>query len=258
MSKKIKLKIPNKVKPNLHTLFHLWIDRVAKSRKKSYCANGFYTRDEIRALIDSGFFSIEDFDDDADYVFPYSEMNHDDDLDAYEEYWKNQERKQRRHNNLDLSYGYEKKGKRKRHKKGKCKVVDINQPYSGWEDYPSEIDVDYDGMSYQNDDEEEYKKYKEAHASDLDERPRYDDKLTIWYYPEYMNKYDRLEFNTLKDFDDFCADEGILIPIDVAEEIAFKPISHVCSYVNSRDDYGVAVGESYYEMLEAAEAYSEI
>ena len=39
---------------------------------------------------------------------------------------------------------------------------------------------------------------------------------------------DKLEFNNLKGFDDFCSSNDFLVPPYVGERIAYRPVSHVC------------------------------
>ena len=263
MSKKINLTIKGKIKPNLWELFHTWHDKIVKkARKESINRFGNW----FSELADMGYY-MED--DDANYVFPNNDL---DDDDAYEKYWKRQEAKRKRREKMaydEMIDFYEigkEDGKKKKHKnRGKrkrCKIIDINTPYCGWEDNPTivgnsqnEIDREYGGMSYQDDEEEEYKRYKEAHTSELDDRPRYDDVTRIWYYPDYTNRHDRLEFDSLMEFDEYCEKEGIVISKDVAEELVYRPINHVCNYLLGGSFYETASGETYVEMLENIPVY---
>lgn len=274
MSKKINLTIKGKIKPNLWELFHAWHKRIVKKAKKdSFSKFGNW----FSELADMGYYMD---DDDANYVFPYNDLDDGGD-DEYEKYWKRQEakRKQREKMTYDEMIDFyeigKEDGKKKKHKnRGKrkrCKVININTPYSGWEDdptivgdsqndsewedNPSKIDMDYGGMSYLDDEEEEYKKYKKTHASELDDRPRYDDVTRIWYYPDYTNRHDRLEFDSLMEFDEYCDKEGIVISKDVAEELAYRPINHVCNYLLGGSFYETASGETYIEMLENIPVY---
>jgi hypothetical protein len=54
------------------------------------------------------------------------------------------------------------------------------------------------------------------------------DKYYIYYYPDYRDKTDRLEFNTLKEFDDFCAKNEFCVPPYTGERVAYRPVSHCC------------------------------
>lgn len=239
MSKKINLTIKGKIKPNLWELFHAWHKRIVKKAKKE-SINRF--GNWISELADMGYYMD---DDDANYVFPYNDLDNGGD-DEYEKYWKRQEAKRKRRERMaydEMIDFYEigrEDGKKKKHKnRGKrkrCKVIDINTPYCGWEDDPTIV-----GDS-QND-------------SELDDRPRYDDVTRIWYYPDYTNRHDRLEFDSLMEFDEYCESEGIVISKDVAEELAYRPINHVCNYLLGGSFYETASGETYIEMLENIPVY---
>lgn len=276
MSKKINLAIKGKIKPNLWELFHVWHKKaVKKARKESLNRFGNW----FNELSDMGYYMDDDEDDNGSYVFPHNTF--DDDEDEYEKYWKRQETKRKKRERMvydemiDFYKIGEEGGKKKKHKnRGKrkrCKVIDINTPYCGWEDNPtvvgdsqngskrgnnpSKIDMDYGGMSYLDDEEEEYKKYKKTHASDLDERPRYDDVTVIWYYPDYTNRDDRLEFDSLMEFDEYCDSEGIVISKNAAEELVYRPVNHVCNYLLGGGFCGTASGETYVEMLDNIPIY---
>jgi hypothetical protein len=78
----------------------------------------------------------------------------------------------------------------------------------------------------------------------------------IWFYPDYKDKTDKLEFNSLKDFDDFCAKNEFLVPPYVGERIAYRPVSHVCLNPGAKER-GVdeimgaeSYGDMYYEACE--------
>lgn len=273
MSKKIQLIIPNKTKPNLHVLFHAWIDRVSKDRKNSRSQyDDIY--DEWEYLAEMGLLGIypsEDDFDDCDVVFPYNSRskarrNGMSDDDAYEMFWQQEEEKRRRRaarearkngNIIDAEYveysevdGGKKKHKHRSKGKGKKnKIEDLNVPYSGWEEDP---DIVGDGTNFHDfhDYLNKTKNRRDSWENDIDERERFDDHAIIWYYPNYANKDDRLEFNSLKDFDDFCADEGFVVPPYIAEEIAYRPISHVCLRPDARERgiYEIFAAESYADM----------
>lgn len=253
MSKSIKIIISDKERPNLHSLFHVWIDRKYKNYSPRYeydeylselAAMGLYPYDE------------DDYDyDDGDVVFPinnkgnrgncmgYGNDDYISDDDAYEMYWRQEAEKRKRReareakkrggNILDADFvdfcsNGTRKPKHKHRSKGKKeKEVDIYTPYSGWEEEPDES------------------------GSDLDNREYFGDHVTIWYYPNYSVKDDRLEFNTLRDFDDFCCDEGIHVPSNIAEDIAYRPISHTClnPYARTSGVRELFAAESYADMV---------
>ena len=158
-----------------------------------------------------------DDEDDPNLVWPIPNKekkgkNKRNDDDAYAQYWEKEERKAK-----------------KKHKKGKnARIININDPYSGDEENPTE-----------------YASYEDLESDGIN-----DGKL-IYFYPKYRNKEDRLEFNTLREFDDFCADYGYAVPPYVGEEIAYRRISHVCLRPDARE-YGmfeIMAEESYADMM---------
>lgn len=213
MSKKIKIAITDKVKPNLRMLFRIWINRVIEESNNISCQ---YDEDEWMSMLG---ISDDEYFDDCETVFPFSnDVTSISDDDAYEMYWAKQEAKAKA-----------KYHKRKHHKKNKRKKFNLNVPYSGWEEDPDIVGDD----------------------SDFDERERFDDHCTIWYYPQYYNKSGRLEFNSLKDFDDFCFAQDFVIPPYIAEEIVYRPISHVCLRPQSAECgvHELFAAESYADMV---------
>lgn len=264
MSKKIQLIIPNKTKPNLHMLFHVWVDRVSKERQSSHSSyDDIYN--EWSYLAKMGLLEIypsEDDFDDCDVVFPYNSRNNArlngmSDDDAYEMFWLQEEAKRRRrearkqHGNIiDAEYsevGGKKKHKHRRKGKGnRNRIMDLSTPYSGLEEEPDIVGYGTNFRNYPN----KTKDKRDSWEDDIDERERFDDHAIIWYYPNYFNKEDRLEFNSLKEFDDFCADEGFVVPPYIAEEIAYRPISHVCLRPEARESgiYEIFAAESYAAM----------
>lgn len=203
MSKKIKIYISDKLRPNLHKLFHEYLDSKFDSvnRYHDNLAYGYG-------------YDVYDVYDGYDTVFP------DDERDIYIQFWEAEARKQelrekrrmdalKSHNRSSkLSHDeyvdveeYDGKGRKKKHRHSKSKsqsrsnCLDVHVPYSGYEENPDEV-----GDSYH----------------------------VVWYYPNYNDKDDRLEFDTLKDFDDFCLDEGILVPPYMFQELINHRVSHVC------------------------------
>ena len=231
MSKKISISIPDKIKPNLHELFHVWLTRfnLEKKNKSRNRHNPFedYTESELLYLMSYGI-NPYDFCDDYDYAYPT-----DDDFDDVDYVFPsgddfsfggckdgNKHRTKKKHNHLDDGFSnyVEIKSKKHKHKRGKSsKKIDIYTPYSGFE-------------------------------GDVDDESS--DSVLIWYYPNYSNKDDRLEFNSLKEFDDFCRDEGFVISPSVAEGIAYRPVSHVCLMPESRERgvYELYAADSYADM----------
>jgi hypothetical protein len=191
-------------------------------------------------LSDMGFYPDEDFDE-GEIIFPYNSSRKKkhgklSDDDAYSRYWAREEMKRnarraaRQSKMIEDAEYVEVKGKKKRHRnKGKkFDYFDITKPYSGEEEAPTEFD-DYEEIG-----DDGVLEGKE-----------------IWYYPDYHTKDDRLEFNTLKAFDDFCADNGFVVPPYVAENIAYRRVSHTCLRPDARESgiFEIMAEESYADMM---------
>lgn len=220
-----KIKIPLKnIRSYIYDLFHEYLDgqyELSKSNVHRNRAYDYMDDDEVIALMQLGYVFPEDedfdygniYDDDEDYnqVWPPKKEKT-----AYDVFWENEERKAKS------------KHKRGKGKKSKARVIDITQPYSGEEEDPTE-----------------YASYEEIGSDGILEGKE------IWYYPDYKDKYNKLEFNTLKEFDDFCADNGYVVPPYTAENIAYRRISHTCLRPDAKDDgiFEIMAEESYAEMM---------
>ena len=222
-----KIKIPlENIRQYVRDLFHEYMDEqyeIRRSKPHRNRAYDYMDDDEVVALMQLGYVFPED--EDFDYGNYYDE---DDDEDynqvwppkkektAYDVFWENEERKAKS------------KHKRGKGKKSKARVIDITQPYSGEEEDPTE-----------------YASYEEIGSDGILEGKE------IWFYPNYRDKYDKLEFNTLKAFDDFCADNGYVVPPYIAENIAYRRISHTCLRPDAREDgiFEIMAEESYADMM---------
>ena len=234
MSKKIFVPLEN-IKSCLHDLFHEYLDEQysLERTQRPYDDYDYMDDDEVLALMQLG------------YVFPGMEdyfMGGDEDDD--EVIWplkpkKGKKGKKSKRTANDVYNDYweeeEKKAKRKHHRK-KARIVGINTPYSGEEEDPDE--VGYDDLSTNG----------------------IDDGKVIWYYPNYRDKDDRLEFNTLSAFDEFCADEGFAVPPYVGEQIAYRRVSHCClnPYAREQGMFEIMAEESYADMLYEAVDVTEL
>jgi hypothetical protein len=129
---------------------------------------------------------------------------------------------------------FNEKGKHKHTKhrgkrgKGGAKVIDINTPYSS-----NYIDDTETGDALENN--------------------------KIYFYEDYHNKYDRIEFNNLFEFDQYCKELGLSVPAYVAEQIAYSPINHCCLNPTAKEQGVLEVmreetyGEMFYEACETSE-----
>jgi hypothetical protein len=70
------------------------------------------------------------------------------------------------------------------------------------------------------------KPYSQGFIDEADDKEDMD--YHIWFYLDYHDKTDKLEFNSLKSFDDFCSSNEFVVPPYVSERIAYRPVSHVC------------------------------
>jgi hypothetical protein len=110
----------------------------------------------------------------------------------------------------------------------KTKVIDINTPYSS-----NYIDDTETGDALEN--------------------------CKIYFYEDYHNKYDRIEFNNLFEFDQYCKELGLSVPAYVAEQIAYSPINHCCLNPMAEEEGVLEVmreetyGEMFYEACETSE-----
>lgn len=234
MSKKIKIP-SNNIKSRLVDLFHSFLSREYKSRKSH--SNYYEDMDDeelmwlmqqqgyiFHDIIDDDYanFYSDDDDDDSNVIWPPKHRSADD---IYDEFWKR-----------DV-----KRGKRKHRKGKKARVININEPYDGEE----EEDVnDFDYTSYEE--------------VDIDDNGISDGK-EIYYYPDYHDKDSRLEFSTLKAFNEFCDDNGYTVPSHIMNTILFNRVSHCCLHPQSRE-YGLyeiiaetSYGNLFYEVCEANE-----
>lgn len=243
MSRKGKIELPsNNIRCELSDLFHTFLSsRKVSKRNKRFVPCGIDEDDlddeEIRWYMQQGFvFDGPEFydndddydDDDCSVIWPPSKSkkgkkHHRKAEDIYDAFWK----------------GISSKGRKRKHRKGKrARVIDINEPYSGEEEYPMEVDG-----------------YDELDGND----GIYDGK-EIYYYPDYHEKESRLEFSTLKSFNDFCEDNGYTIPEHVANEIMYRRISHTCLRSDAKEYgmYEIMAEESYGTMVYEACDLSEI
>lgn len=220
MSKKIKIPLEN-IRSYVHDLFHEYLDEqyeLGRTRPHRNSIYDYMDDDEVIALMQLGYVFPEG--DDDDYANYYDDDDDDEDSlvwppkkedTAYDVFWKREERKAKR-----------------KHKRGKARLIDITKPYSGEEEASTEFD-DYEEIG-----DDGVLEGKE-----------------IWYYPDYHTKDDRLEFNTLKAFDDFCADNGFVVPPYVAENIAYRRVSHTCLRPDARESgiFEIMAEESYADMM---------
>ena len=276
MSKKISLIVPGKVRPNIIPLFKSWVKRRVEEEKKKwedYTRNHRYgyllyddygdeyeeEMEQLRRFYGGCFprsgsnSFIDDDDDDDDWD--------DEDWNEYDDYYVGDDGEiifpsagtsQSSNNDTTLRPGqmrrsaqdmddywnkmskFNEKGKHKHTKhrgkrgKGGAKVIDINEPYDS-----NYIDDSETGDALEN--------------------------CKIYFYEDYHNKYDRIEFNNLFEFDQYCKELGFSVPDYVAEQIAYSPISHCCLNPMAKEEGVLEVmreetyGEMFYEACETSE-----
>jgi len=246
MSKKINITIPNKVKPNLINLFHEYLSRKAKEPRRGNREEYIWDEDDyedMAAYWDEVFPGWDDdLDDDGDVVFPPSNIIYmkpkkgKDKKTAYDVFWQRHRKQRHIPDKREESWGM--KGKHKHSKGKKGKVFDVDVPYSGDEENPNEYgfeDIRLDTEDYEPSSKE------------------------IWFYPDYHCKDDRLEFNSLKEFSDYCENMGYWVDKKVAEDISWRYESHCCLNPES-EKIGLleimtahSYGEMFYDACEESE-----
>jgi hypothetical protein len=286
MSKKISLNIPGKVRPNLLSIFHTylirkvkednarWAEYYEKRRRYRNCIlSTIYGSDEYQEGMEqlrkfygecypnSGVNSWNDLvgdDDDDDWdeadwseyddyyvgddgeiVFPNSNTSQsknsntqDDDPDRtlrpgeyrrsrqdMDDYWNKMSKFNERGKYKHTKHRGSRGGK-------KAKTIDINTPYN----------VNY-----------------------IDDSGDAPEETIIYFYEDYHDKYSRVEFNTLYDFDEYCKEMGFAVPPYVGEQIAYAPVSHCCLNPIAKESGILEImreetyGDMFYEACETSE-----
>ena len=285
MSKRISLNIPGKVRPNLLSIFHTYLIRKVKEdnvrwaeyyekhkRYRNYVMSSIYGQDyaeemeQLRKFYGQNFPNsganswndlVGDDDDDDDWddtdwseyddyyvgddgeiIFPNSGMSQgkkkENDYDPERtlrpgEYRRSAQDMDDYWNKMSK---FNEKGKYKHTKhrgsRGakKAKVVDINEPYN------------------------------DNYIDDSGDAP---ESTIIYFYEDYHDKYSRVEFNTLYDFDEYCKEMGFSVPPYVGEQIAYAPVSHCCLNPIAKDRGVLEImreetyGDMFYEACETSE-----
>ena len=262
MSKKIELTISGKNRPNLSALVKKWISRKLEDNQRKleryyklfpFLAQWSVDFEDVEAILyyygyidkngnvilnpdkkkkkGTECWDEEDYWDEYEEIYPGpSDDDEDEDENIYSElypdsgdYWDELESGKKKGKNGKFKHT---KGKKN---KGSEDMLDITKPYTqGFIDETDLPEEEDDGSVAQY----------------------------IWFYPDYKDKTDKLEFNSLKDFDDFCAKNDFLVPPYVGERIAYRPVSHVCLNPGAKER-GVdeimgaeSYGDMYYEACE--------
>ena len=275
MSKKVNLNMPGKVRPNLLSLFKSYLTRKTKEEEERWerCARsrrniliyddyGDEYEDEMEQLRRfyggcfprSGSYVLNPLDDDDDWddddyseyddyyvgddgeiIFPNSNTSQssDEDLDKTlrpGEYRRSRQDMDDYWNKMSKFNGDGGKKKHKKHRnRHKAKTIDINEPYDA-----NYIGDDGDALEACN----------------------------IYFYEDYHDKYSRVEFNNLYEFDEYCKEMGLFVPSYVAEQIAYAPVSHCCLNPTAKDGGVLEVmreetyADMFYEACETNELSS--
>lgn len=283
MSKKISLIVPGKIRPNIIPLFKSWVKRRVEEEKKKWeeyaSANRRYgyilyddygdeyeeEMEQLRRFYGgcfprSGGSSFHDLDDDDDDDWDNDNWN------EYDDYYVGDDgeiifpsagtsqtdpdttlRPGQMHRSVQDMDDYwnkmskfNEKGKKKHTKhrgkrgKGGAKVIDINEPYNNnFIDYLNESKDENSGDALEN--------------------------CKIYFYEDYHDKFDRTEFNSLYEFDQYCKEYGFSVPAYVAEQIAYSPINHCCLNPVAKEQGVLEImreetyGEMFYEACESSE-----
>lgn len=232
MSKKISLNVFGRERPNILSLFNTWLKRRVSEDNDRYSRRsvyGIYDDDDyeeemetLRRYYGCVFSNSFDDDDDGETVFPLKN-------DGETTLRPGQCRKSAKDmdeywDKMSKFNGDGTKTKKKHRKRHKAKVIDINEPYNA---------------NYIDDDAPVY--------------------CTIYFYEDYHDKYNRIEFNNLFEFDQYCKENGFNVPAYVSEEVAYSPISHCCLNPNARANGVLEImrqetyGDLYYEACDVSE-----
>lgn len=158
-----------------------------------------------------GYWDDDEWDDDDDDDFDDVVYP----IDEWDNYYNQLEREE------SFSNGKKKHKKRKK-KSSRARVVDFND-YDSNDDYSSD---DYYSSFYD------------------------DNVIKIIFYNDYHNEFDSFEFNSLKEFNDFCAKNGYYVPPEVEEDILYRKECHCC--INPRSERLGSlevIGESSYSNM---------
>ena len=242
MSKKIIIPSVN-IRYKLVDLFHAYMERYYKSHK-SHCRSMYdwmedMDEDEIAYWRSQGFI----FDD-----YPSDDFNDEDDEDDGCVIWPprydKHNKKKKGKDSYDFFWEGQAKKSKKKHKRGgkRARTIDISTPYSGEEENPYELGDDEIFTDYVEVDDDGIVSGKE-----------------IYYYPDYHDKENRLEFSTLKAFSDFCDSNGYLISEEVSKKLIYNRVVHTCLRSDS-SQYGMyeitaetSYGTMFYEVCENSE-----
>lgn len=255
--------IPGKVRPNLLLLFNTWVKRSVKEQRDRYRTRYSQYDDEdyetemellrryygrsfpnssamgvILNPLDDDEWDDEDYDDveycdymvddEGEIIFPPKNVDIDTTLRPGEmrrsaqdmdDYWNKMSKFNER--------GKKKHSKHRGHRGSKkAKMIDINKPYN-------------------------------ANYIDEDGNPL--NETSIYFYEDYHDKYSRIEFSNLYDFDQYCKEMGFDVPSYVGENIAYNPISHCCLNPAAKENGVLEImreetyGDMYYEACETSE-----
>ena len=229
MSKKISLDIFGKGRPNILSLFNTWVKRrVIEDNDRRRSVYDIYDEDyeeemeTLRRYYGCVFSNSFDVDDDGETIFPLK--NDGETTLRPGQYKKSADEMDEYWDKMSKFNSNGTKVKKKHRKRHKAKVIDINEPYNA---------------NYIDDDAPVY--------------------CTIYFYEDYHDKYSRIEFNNLFEFDQYCKDNGFNVPAYVSEEIAYSPISHCCLNPLARERGELEImrqetyGDLYYEACDTSE-----
>ena len=225
MSKKISLNISSKIRPDLSSLFRSWIKRrVSEDNDRRRSVYNIYDDDDYYEEMEQ----LRRF---YGGCFPMSGGI----WDEYDDYYVGDDGEiifppKKNDPDPETTLRPENDGVKKKHRKHrgkkKAKVVDIGEPYNA-----NYIDDSGDAL----------------------------DDCSIYFYEDYHDKYSKIEFNNLYEFDKYCQEMGFLVPSYVAEEIAYSPVSHCCINPAAKDRglFNVmreeTYGDLFYEACESQE-----
>jgi hypothetical protein len=223
------LDIFGKGRPNILSLFNTWVKRrVIEDNDRRRSVYDIYDDDyeeemeTLRRYYGCVFSNSFDVDDDGETIFPLK--NDGETTLRPGQYKKSADEMDEYWDKMSKFNSNGTKVKKKHRKRHKAKVIDINEPYNA---------------NYIDDDAPVY--------------------CTIYFYEDYHDKYSRIEFNNLFEFDQYCKENGFNVPAYVSEEVAYSPISHCCLNPLARERGELEImrqetyGDLYYEACDTSE-----
>ena len=250
----ISLKIPGKKRPNLLSLFHTYLVRKTKEDRERRLNNisrhhrGFYVYDDYGDEYEEEMEQLRRFyggcfPNSSRYILdPLDDDDWDDD-DYDDDYYVDDDGSiifPPKNNNIALRPG------------------EYRRSAQDMDDYWNKMSKFNEHGKHKHTKHRGSRGSKKAKVIDINDGDALESCL-IYFYEDYHDKYNRTEFNSLYEFDQYCEEMGFKVPPYVAEQIAYGPVNHCCLNPIAKE-HGVlevmreeTYGEMFYEACETSE-----